>query len=286
MHHDKILDNLKPGLYCVATPIGNLGDITLRALEVLKKCDLILCEDTRVSKKLLNHFNIKKLLISYHKFNEREKIKEIIEKLKQDKIICLISDAGTPAISDPGQLLIKECIEHSIDIFPIPGASSVSAGISISGFSDRYLFLGFLPEKRKDLNLNLEKASSYGCTIVFFISPNKLYKIINDLKLHFPKRDILICREITKFHEEYIRITSDKLDNLRISKKGEVTVIISENKNIQKKLIELEESDKKEIKKLLKTKTIKNVVKLICSKKNFQKKVIYNYCLEIKNDKK
>ena len=163
---------------------------------------------------------------------------------------------------------------------------SVSAGISISGFSDRYLFLGFLPEKRKDLNLNLEKASSYGCTIVFFISPNKLYKIINDLKLHFPKRDILICREITKFHEEYIRITSDKLDSLRISKKGEVTVIISEDKNIQKKLIELEESDKKEIKKLLKTKTIKNVVKLICSKKNFQKKVIYNYCLEIKNDKK
>ena len=155
MHHDKILDNIKPGLYCVATPIGNLGDITLRALEVLKKCDLILCEDTRVSKKLLNHFNIKKLLISYHKFNEREKIKEIIEKLKQDKIICLISDAGTPAISDPGQLLIKECIEHSIDIFPIPGASSVSAGISISGFSDRYLFLGFLTEKIKYLNLNL-----------------------------------------------------------------------------------------------------------------------------------
>ena len=136
------------------------------------------------------------------------------------------------------------------------------------------------------LTLNLEKASSYGCTIVFFISPNKLYKIINDLKLHFPKRDILICREITKFHEEYLRITSDKLDNLSISKKGEVTVIISENKNIQKKLIELEESDKKEIKKLLKTKAIKNVVKLICSKKNFQKKVIYNYCLEIKNDKK
>ncbi len=286
MHHDKILNNLKPGLYCVATPIGNLGDITLRALEALKKCDVILCEDTRVSKKLLNHFNIKKHLISYHKFNEREKIKKIIEKLKQNKIICLISDAGTPAISDPGRLLIKECIEHSIDIFPVPGASSVSAGISISGFSDRYLFLGFLPDRKNVLNSNLEKAASFGCTIVFFISPNKLYKIINDIKLHFPERDLLICREITKFHEQYIRISSNKLEKLNISKKGEVTVIISENKNIKKKLIELEESDKKEIKKLLKTKTIKNVVKLICSKKNFQKKVIYNYCLEIKNDKK
>ncbi len=286
MHHDKLLNKLKPGLYCVATPIGNLGDITLRALEVLKKCDLILCEDTRVSKKLLNHFNIKKHLTSYHKFNEREKIKEIIEKLTQGKIICLISDAGTPAISDPGKLLINECINNSINIFPIPGASSISAGISISGFSDRYLFLGFLPEKKKDLSLNLEKASSYGCTVVFFISPNKLYKIVNELRLHFPQRDILLCREITKFHEEYIRITSDNLDNLNISKKGELTVIVSENKNIQKKLIELEESDKREIRKLLKTKTVKNVVKLISSKKNFQKKIIYNYCIEIKNDKK
>ena len=286
MHEEIDKNKLESGLYIVSTPIGNLSDITFRAIETLKKCDLILCEDTRVSKKLLNHFNIKKHHISYHKFNEREKIKEIIEMLKQDKTICLISDAGTPAISDPGKLLINECINNLIDIFPIPGASSISAGISISGFSDRYLFLGFLPEKKKDLNLNLEKASSYGCTVVFFISPNKLYKIFNDIKLYFPKREILICREITKFHEEYIRITSDKLDNLNTSKKGEVTVIISENKNIQKKLIELEESDKKEIKKLLKTKTIKNVVKLICSKKNFQKKVIYNYCLEIKNDKK
>ena len=286
MHHDKMSNKLKPGLYCVATPIGNLGDITFRALEVLKKCDLILCEDTRVSKKLLNHFNIKKHVISFHKFNEREKIKEIIENLKQDKIISLISDAGTPAISDPGQLLIKECVNNSIDIFPVPGASSVSAGISISGFSDKYLFLGFLPEKKKDLNFNLEKASSYGCTVVFFISPNKLYKILNELRLHFPQRDILLCREITKFHEEYIRITSDNLDNLNISKKGELTVIVSENKNIQKKLIELEESDKREIRKLLKTKTVKNVVKLISSKKNFQKKIIYNYCIEIKNDKK
>ncbi len=284
MHHDKILNKLKPGLYCVATPIGNLGDITLRALEVLKKCDLILCEDTRVSKKLLNHFKIKKQLISYHKFNEREKVEEIIKSLAQKKIICLISDAGTPTISDPGRLLIQECVNNSIDIFPIPGPSSVGAGISISGFSDRYLFLGFLPEKKKNLYNTLEKASNHGCTVIFFISPNKLYKIISDLKIYFPKREILICREITKFHEEYIRISSDNLDDLIISKKGEVTVIISENKNIQKKLIELKESDKKKIKKLLKTKTVKNVVEIICSEKKIQKKAVYSFCLEVKND--
>ena len=284
MHHDKIFNKLKPGLYCVATPIGNLGDITLRALEVLKKCDLILCEDTRVSKKLLNHFKIKKQLISYHKFNEREKVEEIIKSLAQKKIICLISDAGTPTISDPGRLLIQECVNNSIDIFPIPGPSSVGAGISISGFSDRYLFLGFLPEKKKNLYNTLEKASNHGCTVIFFISPNKLHKIISDLKIYFPKREILICREITKFHEEYIRISSDNLDDLTIPKKGEVTVIISENKNIQKKLIELKESDKKKIKKLLKTKTVKNVVEIICSEKKIQKKAVYSFCLEVKND--
>ena len=284
MHHDKFLNKLKPGLYCVATPIGNLGDITLRALEILKKCDLILCEDTRVSKKLLNHFKIKKQVISYHKFNEREKVEEIIQTLAQEKIICLISDAGTPAISDPGRLLIQECVNNSIDIFPIPGPSSVGAGISISGFSDRYLFLGFLPEKKKNLYNTLEKASNHGCTVIFFISPNKLHKIISDLKIYFPKREILICREITKFHEEYIRISSDNLDDLIISKKGEVTVIISENKNIQKKLIELKESDKKKIKKLLKTKTVKNVVEIICSEKKIQKKAVYSFCLEVKND--
>ena len=284
MHHDKFLDKLKPGLYCVATPIGNLGDITLRALEILKKCDLILCEDTRVSKKLLNHFKIKKQVISYHKFNEREKVEEIIQTLAQKKIICLISDAGTPAISDPGRLLIQECINNSIDIFPIPGPSSVSAGISISGFSDRYIFLGFLPEKKKDLYITLEKASNHGCTVVFFISPKKFYKIINDLKLYFQQREILICREITKFHEEYVRSSIDNLDNLTISKKGEVTVIISENKNTQKKLIELKESDKKKIKKLLKTKTVKDVVELICGEKKIQKKTVYSFCLEIKND--
>ena len=141
-----------------------------------------------------------------------------------------------------------------------------------------------MPEKKKNLYNTLEKASNHGCTVIFFISPNKLHKIISDLKIYFPKREILICREITKFHEEYIRISSDNLDDLTIPKKGEVTVIISENKNIQKKLIELKESDKKKIKKLLKTKTVKNVVEIICSEKKIQKKAVYSFCLEVKND--
>ena len=151
MHDDKIKNRLKPGLYCVATPIGNLSDITERAVEILSNSSTILCEDTRVSKKLLNHFKIKKGLISYHKFNEREKLYEIIEILKSDKIVSLISDAGTPAISDPGRILIQECVKKNINIYPIPGASAVSSAISISGFSDKYFFIGFLPEKKGEL---------------------------------------------------------------------------------------------------------------------------------------
>ena len=144
MHVDENLNNLKTGLYCVATPIGNLGDITLRALEILKNSDLILCEDTRVSKKLLNKFKISKKLISNHKFNENKNLNFIIEKLESNKIISMISDAGTPAISDPGKILINKCVEKNINIYSVPGPSAVSAAISVSGFSDKFLFCGFL----------------------------------------------------------------------------------------------------------------------------------------------
>ena len=152
MHVDENLINLKPGLYCVATPIGNLGDITLRALEVIKNSDLILCEDTRVSKKLFSKFNIHKKLISHHKFNENKNLNLILEHLDNNKIISIISDAGTPSISDPGRILINKCIEKNINIYSVPGPSAVSAAISISGFSDKYLFCGFLPEKKTELN--------------------------------------------------------------------------------------------------------------------------------------
>ena len=284
MHDDKFLNKVKPGLYCVATPIGNLGDITLRAINILKNSDVILCEDTRVSKKLLNHLKINKELISYHKFNEQKKIKQILGLLRENKIISIISDAGTPTISDPGKILIRECIKEGLDIYPIPGASAVSASISISGFSDKYLFLGFLPEKKRDLTNQFKKVSQIGCSIVFFISPNKFDKIKDQLSIFFSDREILICREITKFYEEYQRTSVKNLDNLTISKKGEITVVISEAKIEEKKLNQLEESDKKKIKKLLKNKTTKNIVEIINEKKNIKKKIIYDYCLKLKNE--
>tara|TARA_Y100000741_G_scaffold356255_1_gene332687 strand:- start:162 stop:1022 length:861 start_codon:yes stop_codon:yes gene_type:complete len=286
MHVDKKINNLKPGLYCVATPIGNLEDITLRALEVIKNSDFILCEDTRVSKKLLNKFKISKRLISNHKFNENKNLNFILENLKNNKIISIISDAGTPAISDPGRVLINKCIDSKINIFSVPGPSAISAAVSVSGFSDKYLFCGFLPEKKNEINKLFQSISNINYSIVFFISPKKINKIIDILKKYFFSRNILICREITKFHEEYIRSSIKNLSEISLSSKGEMTVIISEDNNLKKNFNKLEESDKKKIGKLIKKMTIKNIIKEINKDNKFPKKLIYDYCLKIKNENK
>ncbi len=153
------LKEYENGLYLVSTPLGNLKDITLRAIEVLDKSDYILCEDTRVSKKLLDKYQIKSKLISNHKFNEKKNVVKIIDHLKSGKIISLISDAGTPSISDPGSILVNECINNEIKVFPIPGPSAISTAVSISGFSDKFLFYGFFPEKKQLLASELEKLS-------------------------------------------------------------------------------------------------------------------------------
>ncbi len=284
MHKDENLNKLKPGLYCVATPIGNLGDITFRALETIKNSDLILCEDTRVSKKLLDKFRIKKRLISNHKFNEKKNLKMILGLLENKKIISLISDAGTPAISDPGRILVNECKKKNIDIYPIPGPSAVNAAVSISGFSDKYFFCGFLPEKKIELKKLFNSISNINCSIVFFVSPKKISKIIKNLKDYFIDREILICREITKYHEEYLRTSVKNLSEINISTKGEITVVISENNKLEVRLKELEESDKKKIKILIKKMTIKDIIKKINNEKKIPKKLIYNYCINLKND--
>ena len=215
------------GLYLVSTPLGNLKDITLRAIEILKKSNYILCEDTRVSKNLLDKYKIKSKLISNHKFNEKKNVLKIVEYLKSGKIISLISDAGTPSISDPGSILVNECIKNQINIFPIPGPSAVTTAISISGFSDKFLFYGFLPDKKKLLSNELKKLSEIENSLVFFISPKKINKIIPEIKKNFKGRDIVFCREITKIFEEFIRKKVDELEIFKKEPKGELTVVIS-----------------------------------------------------------
>jgi 16S rRNA (cytidine1402-2'-O)-methyltransferase len=284
MYKFEINDNLKPGLYCVSTPIGNLGDITFRALYILEKSDIILSEDTRVSSKLLTKFGIKNKLLSNHKFNEKKNIKHILNSLKNNNIISIISDAGTPTISDPGGILINECIKNNIDVFPVPGPSAATAAISVSGFSDNFLFCGFLPEKKKELGKLFEKISSLNYSVVFFISPKKIKKIHNQIQKYFGERDILITREITKLHEEYVRDKVKNLDQLNISTKGEMTVVISQNLNLQNKLQVIEESVKKKIIKLLKKMSIKDITSKISRESNISKKVIYDFCLKKKNE--
>ena len=279
------INKVKYGLYVVSTPIGNLGDITLRAIEILDKSEYIFCEDTRVSKKLLDKYNIKSKLISNHKFNERKNIEKIIEILKKKNIVSIISDAGTPTISDPGKIIINECIKNNIDIYPIPGASAVTASVSISGFSEKYYFYGFFPEKNKDLKEDLNILSKLNCSIVFFISPNKINKAIPFLKNFFLGRKILICREISKFYEEYIRCNVEDLKIFNNTLKGELTIVLSEKDNKKNISNTLSESDKKNIKKMIKNLSIKDIVDLISQNKNVSKKEIYNYCLKLKNEK-
>ena len=195
---------LKKGLYLVATPIGNLEDITHRAINILSKSELILCEDTRVSKKLLDKYGIQSNLISNHKFNEKKNLTKIIQLLKSGSVVSLVSDAGTPNISDPGAILVDECRKNEIDIIPIPGPSAVTTAISVSGFSNEFYFYGFFPEKIKDLKQDMINLFQLNCSIIFFISSNKFKKMISTIKDIFSGRQILICREMTKFYEEYI----------------------------------------------------------------------------------
>ena len=272
------------GLYIVSTPIGNLDDITLRSLEVLKKSDIILCEDTRRSLKLLNHYKIKKKLVSYHKFNERKELQKVIEYLNEGKILSLISDAGTPTLSDPGLLLVKECIEKKIKIFPLPGPSAITAAISASGFEDKFLFYGFLPKTENDLVKTINKLKDINFSLVFFIPGIKINFYLKFFKEYFLGRDILIAREISKLHETFYREKISSIKPFKSALKGELTVVISKiyiNNNIvtDEEIIE-------QASQFLNKYSLKDVVELISKKEKISKKKIYNICLKIKNDKK
>ena len=275
---------IKKGLYLVSTPIGNLGDITFRAVETLKKSNFILCEDTRISKILLNKFQIKSELISNHKFNEKKNLKKIIQLLNQGLVVSMISDAGTPSISDPGTILVNECIKNNIDVIPLPGPSSVISAVSISGFSEKFFFYGFFPDKKSLLESELKKLSEINSSIVFFISPKKINKILPFVKKNFSGRQMLICREMTKYFEEFIRIDVDKIQKFDFELKGELTVVISEEKIDKKKSQTLSESDKDLIRNMIKKLSLKEISNLISRNKKISKKEIYNYCLSLKNE--
>ena len=273
---------INSGLYLVSTPIGNMEDITLRAINILKESDIILCEDTRRSGKLLSHLQIKSTLWSYHKFNEKKVSKNIIESIRKNKIISLISDAGTPTISDPGMILINKCIKENLNVYPVPGPSAVTSAVSVSGFGDKYIFYGFLSKKKNELNNELKNLHDLNYTIIFFIPSSKINFYISQFKKYFLDRKIIIAREMTKIHEDFIRGKVETIKSLPENLKGELTVVLSEKikeKNIQNKI---NESVKMEIKKMLKKYSHKDVVEFISKKEDLQKRIVYNFCLSLK----
>ena len=226
---------------------------------------------------------LKKNLVSNHKFNEKKNIKSVIELIQSGKIISIISDAGTPILSDPGLVLLRECIKKNINIFPIPGVSAITTAISVSGFDDKYLFYGFLPKKIKDLEKVFDEINNYDFSIVFFIPAIKINFYLKYFKIFFKDRSIFIGREMTKIHETFYRGSIDNFKNFESSTKGELTVVLSK-KNLKKNnhFSVDERKLNKEISSYLKRYTLKDVVKLVSEKNNLPKKMIYNLCLKIK----
>ena len=271
-------------LYIVSTPIGNLDDITIRAINVLKKSDLILCEDTRHSFKLLNHLKIKKKLLPYHKFNEKKELANINKYINEGKILSLISDAGTPTLSDPGRLLIQTCIKEKINIVPIPGVSSITASMSVSGFKDQFLFYGFLPKTENELEKTLSILSNNDFTQVFFIPALKINFYLKKFKKFFAGRQILIAKEITKLHETFYRASLDQIKLFKKTIKGELTIAISEKNTKDKTFNERKIIEKAKL--YLKKYSLKDVVNLIFESEKINKKKIYQICLNIKNNEK
>ena len=217
-------------LYIVATPIGNLEDITLRAIRVLKEVDLIAAEDTRHTLKLLNHLNISKPMISYHRHNEEDRVDELLEKLKKSKNIALVSDAGTPGICDPGEEIIKKCIEEGIKIIPVPGACAFVNALVTSGIdTNEFTFLGFLPLNKKSRKNKLNEIKNSNKTIIIYEAPHKLKNTLKDLDSILQERKIVIAREITKIHEEYIRGTAKEILSISDNLKGEMVLIIEKS---------------------------------------------------------
>ena len=263
-------------LYVVATPIGNLEDITLRAINILKEVDLIAAEDTRHTLKLLNHLNISKTLISYHRHNENIKTDILIKELKQGKNIALVSDAGTPGICDPGEEVIKKCIEEDIKVISIPGPCALINALICSGLDTKeFVFIGFLPLNKKNRKEKLKEIENITKTIILYEAPHKLEKTLKDLKEIIGNRKIVLARELTKIHEEYIREDINSLMEQAKAIKGEIVLIIEgAEKKEESDLLELSLEEHYEYYKQ-KGLNKKEIIKQIAKDRNVNKNEIY-----------
>ncbi|MFL0247633.1 16S rRNA (cytidine(1402)-2'-O)-methyltransferase [Candidatus Clostridium stratigraminis] len=276
-------------LYLVPTPIGNLGDITLRALEVLKAVDLIAAEDTRQSLKLLNHFEIKKSLISYHQHNEQEKSSCIIDKLEQGVNIAVVTDAGTPGISDPGSVLVSKCIEKNIEFEVLPGATAITTALVYSGLdTTKFLFRGFLPREKKDKKVVVEDLKDRKETLIFYEAPHRIQDTLQFLTEYFGERKVAICRELTKLHEQILRFTlSEALEYYKLnSPRGEYVIVIEgktdmeilEEEKAKWETLSIEDHIKKYIKEGLNK---KEAIKKVAKDRNIPKTDVYKYSFNI-----
>ena len=266
-------------LYIVATPIGNLEDITLRAIRVLKGVDLIAAEDTRHTLKLLNHLEISKPLISYHRHNEDVKTDILIHKLQEGQNIALVSDAGTPGICDPGEEVIKACIECGISVIPIPGACAMINALIASGIDTKeFIFFGFLPLHKKLKKEKLVEVKNANKTVILYEAPHKLNTTLKDLKEILGNRQVVLAREITKIHEEYIRGTIDEILAKSETLKGEMILVIEKNESmIENNLfgdLSLEEHYQVYENQGLEK---KEIIKKIAKDRNVSKNEIYQY---------
>ena len=270
-------------LYLVATPIGNLEDITFRAINILKNVDLIAAEDTRQTLKLLNHYEINKPLISYHRHNEETKSEILIEKLRNGENIALVSDAGTPGICDPGEEVIKKAIEDNIEVIPIPGACAMINALIVSGISTKeFEFLGFLPLNKKLRRQKLKEIENSSKTIIIYEAPHKMKTTLGDLKEILKDRKIVLARELTKIHEEFIRKSIDELLSEIDTIKGEMILIIEGNKIDTEECKNFDEISLEDHYKLYEEKGLnkKEIIKQIAKDRNVNKNEIYMYFLE------
>lgn len=275
---------VKAGIYLVATPIGNLGDITLRALETLKACDLIYCEDTRVSGKLLNHYGIKKPLRSLHDHNEEDKAREVIAAVTAGQVVGVISDAGMPLISDPGYKLVQAAVHAAIPVTSVPGANSVLTAVQLSALpSERFLFLGFLPSKSKARREALSPFSHMGVTLIYFESAQRLADSLDDAANVFGECQVAVCRELTKFYEEILRgSVTDIMERVRLHPvKGEVVVVVAPPLNAAG----VHDVDAL-LTRALSQHSLRDAVDQVMAQTGLPRKEIYPRALELKNEDK